>query len=322
MKSHRSGPRLLVTHREQALHLERAKVHVEGDRVVYRTADDDLVRRFNIPHANLSILFLGQGTSITQEAARLLAEESVYVAFTGTGGTPLHMGSLTSYQATAHFRRLLPVYLDAGLSLSAARSVMSDRIAMMRATGMDALEDLCGIRNMKPAEKACSAFEKGIADASSMPELLGFEGDYSRSVYRTIAAGCGLAGKSEFRRTPGEPDASDHPSVRLINGLIDHGNYLAYGVAGAALWALGIPPHLSIFHGKTRAGGLVFDIADSFKDALILPIAFAVGAGRIKGDPEQVFRAKVIDALERKEILKRSIATFERMIAQAGERAP
>jgi len=93
----KGGPRLLITDREGALYLERARIHVEGRRIVYHISDDEFRREYNIPHVNLAVLFIGQGTSITQEAMRLLGEEGVHLAVTGTGGTPLHMGGLTAY---------------------------------------------------------------------------------------------------------------------------------------------------------------------------------------------------------------------------------
>jgi CRISPR-associated endonuclease Cas1 subtype I-F len=62
------------------------------------------------------------------------------------------------------------------------------------------------------------------------------------------------------------------------NRLLDQGNYLAYGLAAVAAWVTGIPHGLAVLHGKTRRGGLVFDLADLIKDALILPQAF-IAAG-------------------------------------------
>ena len=55
------------------------------------------------------------------------------------------------------------------------------------------------------------------------------------------------------------------------NRFLDHGNYLAYGLGATAAWVLGLPHGLAVLHGKTRRGGLVFDIADLMKDAVILP---------------------------------------------------
>jgi len=86
-------------------------------------------------------------------------------------------------------------------------------------------------------------------------------------------------------------------------------------MAGAALWALGIPPHMSVFHGKTRAGGLVFDLADGFKDALVLPLAFASILSNKDDTPEITFRARMIDAFDNRDILKGAVETVNRMVA-------
>ncbi|MBT4261089.1 MAG: type I-F CRISPR-associated endonuclease Cas1, partial [Thiotrichales bacterium] len=56
--------------------------------------------------------------------------------------------------------------------------------------------------------------------------------------------------------------------------FLNHGNYLAYGLAATTLWVLGIPHGFAVMHGKTRRGALVFDVADLIKDTLILPWAF------------------------------------------------
>ena len=94
--------------------------------------------------------------------------------------------------------------------------------------------------------------------------------------------------------------------------------------AATAAWVLGLPHALAVLHGKTRRGGLVFDIADLIKDALILPQAFVSAA---KGQSEQEFRQACIEALTRTEALdfmidtiKVTAATVSQM-AQASQRA-
>ncbi|MCI5112771.1 MAG: type I-F CRISPR-associated endonuclease Cas1f [Marivita sp.] len=320
---HKGGPRLLVTDREGALYLERARIHVEDGRITYHVSDDEYRREYNIPHVNLAVLFIGQGTSITQDAMRLLAEEGVYLAVTGTGGTPLHMGSLTAYTATRHFRDMLPVYLDEARSLQAAKIVMRDRAERMRKMGGALAGRHLGLRDPTPLARICKTFEDRLASITSIQELLGVEGQFAKSCYKFFAEASGLSKTGEFRRLAGvgmsDDDVQDKGApadlMRLVNRFIDHGNYLAYGMAGSALWALGIPPHMSVFHGKTRAGGLVFDLADSFKDALVLPIAFAAVRNRKDKDPEKVFRDRLIAAFDDRKILAEAIATVERMIA-------
>lgn len=312
----KGGPRLLVTDRDSAVYLEHARLHVEGGRIVYHIEDDELRREFNIPHANLAVLFLGQGTSITQDAMRLLAEEGVHVAVTGTGGTPVHLGSLTTYTATRHFRDLLPIYLSEELSLIAAKALMRDRVERMKTIGTKLAQRALKLTDTTSIPKAGEQLLERIHACGSIQELLGVEGAYAKANYGAFARLSGLDKAGAFRRVAGgDPgsDAGGSDPIRQVNRFIDHGNYLCYGMAGAALWALGIPPHMSVLHGKTRAGGLIFDLADSFKDALVLPLAFGA-AKRKEENPEQAFRAKMISALHDRRILSEAIGTVERML--------
>ncbi|OCX62052.1 hypothetical protein BFP70_14440 [Thioclava sp. SK-1] len=318
MMQHKGGPRLLVTDREGALYLERARVDVEGDRVVYHITDDEMQRHFNIPHVNLAVLFLGQGTSISQPAMRLLAEEGVHVAVTGSGGAPLHMGSLTTYTATRHFRALLPIYLDPALSLCAAKAVMRDRLVRMREFGAAGAQKYLRQRETQQLSKLCARFNETLAQAADVQQLLGYEGQFSKACYAEFARYAGLGKETPFRREAGTGGEAQDVAGR-VNRLIDHGNYLCYGMAGAALWALGIPPHMSVFHGKTRAGGLVFDLADSFKDALVLPLAFSLAKEKNLSEAERVFRARLIQSFDDREVLKLAIASVERMLEAASD---
>lgn len=318
---HKGGPRLLVTDRESALYLERARVHVEGDRVVYHISDDEHQREYNIPHVNLAVLFIGQGTSITQSAMRLLGEEGVHLAVTGSGGTPLHMGGLTTYAATRHFREMLPIYLDPSKSLRAAKAVMRDRTARMQRIGGIGCQKWLRAREISGLGKICTRFDANLNSCVDVQQLLGFEGNFSKSCYAEFANLSGLSKTHEFRREAGSGEVKSREAdpIHQVNRLIDHGNYLCYGMAGAALWVLGIPPHMSVFHGKTRAGGLVFDLADSFKDAFVLPIAFSLAQERDVKEAEKTFRARLIYAFDDQQILKEAIATVEHLLV-AGQK--
>lgn len=247
---------------------------------------------------------------------RLLAEEGVHVAVTGSGGSPLHMGSLTTYSATRHFRALLPIYLDPALSLRAAKAVMRDRTERMRKLGGAGAQKHLRQRETLGLVKLCASFEGNLARAEDVQQLLGFEGQFSKACYAEFSRYAGLGQEEPFKRAAGAGGKAQDPVAR-VNRLIDHGNYLCYGMAGAALWALGIPPHMSVFHGKTRAGGLVFDLADSFKDALVLPLAFSLAKRQDLQEAEQTFRARLIHAFDDREVLKLAIATVERMLEAA-----
>ena len=79
----------------------------------------------------------------------------------------------------------------------------------------------------------------------------------------------------------------------IANDFLNHGNYLAYGLAACTLWVLGIPHGFAVMHGKTRRGALVFDVADLIKDALVLPWAFVCAK---ENATEQEFRQQILQA--------------------------
>lgn len=298
------GEKLLITHRESAVLLERARVRVDGGRIVYDLAEGGTVRTFNVPYANLAVLFLGQGCSVTTDACRKLGEEGVFLAMTGTGGTPITFGTLINYRPTNHFRRAMTAWLSEDESLSVAK-----RMAHLRADNMISV----GMRRMDSSHPAvadmrsvCERFKEMTDEARTGNELLGFEGDYAKSCYRVFAQNA--FGRSGFVRET-RKRSSDSPED-AANGMLDHGNYIIYGLAGAALWALGVPPHLSVLHGRTRAGGLVFDLADVFKDSLVLPLAFE-NAVIPKEGREKRFRAALLEDADRHKVLERCFEVFD-----------
>lgn len=313
-----NAPSLLVTEREGALFLERARIHASEGRVVYHLSDDEQGREHNIPHANLAVLFLGQGASISQEAMRLLGDEAVHVAVTGDGGTPLHLGTLTSYSATRHFLGMLPLYQSEEKSFEAARAIMLDRAARMRSFGATGAQRWLRLRDVSSILRITSSFEAEIAGCEDLDDLFTIEVRFSEALHADFARLSGLSRGAKFRRVPrtrkGPGDDAGSDAARDVNELIDHGTTLCNGMVGAALWALGIPPHLSIIPGKTRPGGLVLDLAESFKDALVLPLAFASVMEGAAGNPEEVFRTRLISAFDDRRILREAIMTVERMI--------
>jgi CRISPR-associated protein Cas1 len=73
-----------------------------------------------------------------------------------------------------------------------------------------------------------------------------------------------------------------------------------------------------VLHGKTRRGGLVFDVADLVKDAIILPQAFI---STMRGDAEQEFRQACIESLTSSESLDFMIDTLKAVALKIGRLA-
>ena len=105
------------------------------------------------------------------------------------------------------------------------------------------------------------------------------EAQTTKQLYKIAATRCKLS----FERNPEQGD--------LANDFLNHGNYLAYGLAATTLWVLGISHSFAVMHGKTRRGALVFDVADLIKDAVVLPWAFICAK---EGMSEQEFRQQLL----------------------------
>ena len=99
-------------------------------------------------------------------------------------------------------------------------------------------------------------------------------------------------------------------SIGDANAFLNHGNYLAYGLAATTLWVLGIPHGFAVMHGKTRRGALVFDVADLVKDALILPWAFICAKD---GATEQEFRQQCLQNFTQHKALDFMFETVKKM---------
>ena len=133
----------------------------------------------------------------------------------------------------------------------------------------------------------------------------------ARLTKQLFAIATRVTGYGEFVR------AKKGSGTDSANRFLDHGNYLAYGLGATATWVLGLPHGLAVLHGKTRRGGLVFDVADLVKDALILPQAFI---SAMAGHEEQEFRQACIESLTRNEALDFMIDSLKEIAVDIGSR--
>ena len=313
---------ILHSKRANLYYLEHCRVLVNGGRVEYVTDKGKQSLYWNIPIANTTTVLLGTGTSITQAAVRELAKAGVMLGFCGGGGTPLFAGTEQSvevawmppqseYRPTEYLQNWVRFWFDDALRLAAAKAFQRARLVRLRLhwTGSKVLKDQGFDVDVAALDGAIAPAELAIDAAQDNVGLLTEEARLTKQLYRLA---CRATSYGEFTRSKrGE-------STDSANQYLDHGNYLAYGLAATATWVLGMPHSLAVLHGKTRRGGLVFDVADLVKDALILPQAFA---SAMRGHSEQEFRQSCIDALTRTEALDFMIDTLKATALTLGRRA-
>lgn len=279
---------ILHSKRANLYYLEHCRVMQKDGRVLYFTEAKNENQYWNIPIANTTVILLGTGTSITQAAMRMLASAGVLVGFTGGGGTPLFMGCeiewmtpQSEYRPTEYFQGWMSFWFDDAKRLQVAKNFQHARIEFIRkvwAKDRDLKAEGFYLDDLD-IQNALNGFEKKIPLQTKVGDLLLAEAATTKQLYRIAATRCKLS----FERNPENGD--------LANDFLNHGNYLAYGLAATTLWVLGISHSFAVMHGKTRRGALVFDVADLIKDAVVLPYAFICAK---EGMKEQEFRQQLL----------------------------
>lgn len=282
---------ILHSKRANMYYLEHCRVMQKDGRVLYLTEAKKDNLYFNIPIANTTVILLGTGTSITQAAVRMLAQAGVLIGFCGGGGTPLFMGNdiewltpQSEYRPTEYWQGWLSFWFNDEQRLQTAKSLQHARIDYLRQTWRKDRElILAGFDAGDPAiADVLDACSSQIANATKTTYLLAAEAKLTKQLYRIAARHTNMA---DFVR--------ERESTDKANGFLNHGNYLAYGLAASTLWVLGIPHGFAVMHGKTRRGALVFDIADLVKDAIVLPWAFICAK---ENATDQEFRQQCLQA--------------------------
>ncbi len=313
---------ILHSKRANLYYLEHCRVLVNGGRVEYVTDEGKRSFYWNIPIANTTSLLLGTGTSITQAAIRELAKAGVMVGFCGGGGTPLYSANemdvevawfapQSEYRPTEYLQSWVRFWFDDGLRLEAAKAFQRARLERIA-------EHWCDNRLLAdngfqvPRESLLFALEGSRRLLDAVEDGMALLAEEARLTKKLFKFAVNAVDYGNFVR------AKNGGGADPANRFLDHGNYLAYGLGATATWVLGLPHGLAVLHGKTRRGGLVFDVADLIKDAVILPQAF-ISATR--GDDEQTFRHACIESLSRTESLDFMIDTVKAVASEMGNRA-
>ncbi|QGU88881.1 type I-F CRISPR-associated endonuclease Cas1 [Erwinia sorbitola] len=311
---------ILHSKRSNIYYLQYCRVLVNGGRVEYVTDEGKQSLYWNIPIANTTVVMLGTGTSVTQAAMREFARAGVLVGFCGGGGTPLYaanevevdvswLNSQSEYRPTEYLQHWVSFWFDEAHRLAAAVAFQKVRIAQIRQHWLSERMQRENKFNINPSQliNALDRFEENLKDCRNTTELLAQEAVMTKFLYKLAAEAVSYG---EFIR------AKRGGGIDYANRFLDHGNYLAYGLAAVACWVLGLPHGLAVLHGKTRRGGLVFDVADLIKDALILPQAFVAA---MAGEEEQEFRQRCISNMQNADALDTMIESLELTARQCSQ---
>ena len=190
-----------------------------------------------VPIADLSVLFLGPGTSISHAAVKALADGGCSVIWTGEEVTRFYAAGM------GETRRAIHVLRQAELA--------SDPVRRMEVV----------------ARMYRFRFAEELPSDLTLPQVRGMEGVRVREAYARASREYGVAWNGR-RYDRGQWGRSDP-----INRALSAANALLNGLCHSAIVAGGYSPALGFIHtGKQLS--FVYDIADLYKVEVTVPLAF------------------------------------------------
>ncbi|MBB3294711.1 CRISPR-associated protein Cas1 [Mitsuaria sp. BK045] len=204
-----------------------------------------------IPHQSVSMILLGPGSSVTQDALRLLARHGTLMAAVGEDG-------VRSYTA-------LPLLPD--------RSDVARRQAELWGNPR---------RRISVARHMYALRLGEVLPHRDLDTLRGIEGARVKNFYKLMAAKHGIRWEGR------QYDRADPNAADLANQAINHAATAVQAAAALAVQSLAALPPLGFIH-EDSGQSFVLDIADLFRDTVTLQIAF-VAAKRAEQVDETIDR--------------------------------
>jgi CRISPR-associated protein Cas1 len=202
---------------------------------------------------------------------RELVKAGVPVGFCDGGGTPLFASNgvevswlvpQSEYRPTDYLQRWVRFWFDEDKRLIAAKAFQRIRLEQIKRHWLSAHIQREDKLEVNPAQLLAllDMASGALGHCHSSQNISAEEAKLARQLYKLAA---NTMSYGDFAR------AKHGSGADFANRFLDHGNYLAYSLGATTTWVLGLPHGPAVLHDKTRRGGLVFDVADLIKDALV-----------------------------------------------------
>lgn len=190
-----------------------------------------------VPVANLSLIMLGPGTTLTHAVVKLLAENGCSVLWTGEDMQKFYAQGLGETRRASHLLRQAELASDPAKRLQVVVRMYERRFGYSLDPGLD------------------------------LEQIRGLEGVRVRTAYANASRKYGVPWNGR------NYDRSDWNNADPINRALSAANAVLHGLCHAAIVSGGYSPALGFLHtGKQLS--FVYDIADLYKVRFTVPIAF------------------------------------------------
>ncbi len=192
---------------------------------------------YGIPFQTLSMILLGPGSTVSHDALRLMARHGTALVAVGEDGVRCYTAPPLMPDSSEIARRQMRAWGDPdGSRITIARRMYAMRLGE-------------------------------LVPHTAIDILRGIEGARMRQTYKNLAQQYGIQWRGR-RYDRNKPLAADIP-----NQAINHASVAVTSAAVIAVMAVGAIPQLGFIH-EHSGDAFALDIADLFRDTVLLPAAF------------------------------------------------
>ena len=203
---------------------------------------------YGIPFQTLSMILLGPGSTVSHDALRLMARHGTALVAVGEDGVRCYTAPPLMPDSSEIARRQMRAWGDPdGSRITIARRMYAIRLGE-------------------------------LVPHTAIDILRGIEGARMRQTYKNLAQQYGIQWRGR-RYDRNKPLAADIP-----NQAINHASVAVTSAAVIAVMAVGAIPQLGFIH-EHSGDAFALDIADLFRDTVLLPAAFK-SAKAVMADPK------------------------------------
>ena len=204
--------------------------------------------KYGIPFQTLSMILLGPGSTVSHDALRLMARHGTALVAVGEDGVRCYTAPPLMPDSSEIARRQMRAWGDPdGSRITIARRMYAMRLGE-------------------------------LVPHTAIDILRGIEGARMRQTYKNLAQQYGIQWRGR-RYDRNKPLAADIP-----NQAINHASVAVTSAAVIAVMAVGAIPQLGFIH-EHSGEAFALDIADLFRDTVLLPAAFK-SAKAVMADPK------------------------------------
>jgi len=254
------------------LYVEHCRVEREQQAVAIHDASGVVP----VPCANLALLMLGPGVSITHAAVLTLADCGCLVVWCGEEGVRFYAAGIGKTRSSANLLHQARLWADPKAHEAVVRRLYEAR------------------------------FSGGLRDGLTLRQIRGMEGIRVREAYAKASREYGVEWKGRtYRRNAWHATDPVNRALSAVNSCL-------YGLCHAAILSAGFSPALGFIHtGKMLS--FVYDIADLYKMDLCVPLAFRETAKGTEGLERRVRRG-FRDVVASSHLMERIVADTRRVL--------